>query len=119
MPRSTRRTSLSPALTAYLLLARPMSAIAAPPEPVDAVPTLIAGDPGLELGTAAHILPVRAPGTPSPAQGGLSPKLAYYGGPVIANVRVITLFWGSHTRFQGELDQFYADITQSPHLAWL
>ncbi len=45
--------------------------------------------------------------------------LTYYGGPVISNVRVHDVFWGSGVQYQSELDAFYAAITNSAYFDWL
>ena len=81
--------------------------------------------------------PTRAPQTPQtsiPASGELikiarlatnstspkaaataAPKLIYYGGPVIANVKVITIWWGgvSKVQYASQLEKFYAGVTKS------
>jgi hypothetical protein len=45
--------------------------------------------------------------------------LDYYGGPVISNVQVHTVYWSSRVKFQSDLDGFYAAVTQSPYFDWL
>jgi hypothetical protein len=47
------------------------------------------------------------------------PHLTYRGGPVISNVNIIPIFWGSNANFQNEISQFYSDITGSSFFDWL
>lgn len=44
-----------------------------------------------------------------------TPKLNYYGGPVISNVKVVTIWWGgaSKVAYSNKLPQFYSGITNS------
>jgi hypothetical protein len=44
-----------------------------------------------------------------------SPKLSYFNGPVVSNVQVVPVLWGSHVNAQvvGNIAQFYADATVS------
>jgi hypothetical protein len=46
-------------------------------------------------------------------------KLNYYGGPVLQNVEVVTVFWNNKVAFQNEINTFYTDITNSPYFDWL
>lgn len=50
-----------------------------------------------------------------------STGLLYYGGPVISNARVITVFWGGAVDplMQKELGPFYAATINSNHMEWL
>jgi hypothetical protein len=43
------------------------------------------------------------------------PKLNYYGGPVISNVKVVTIWWGGSTnvKYSDKLPQFYSGVTNS------
>ncbi|APR79567.1 hemagglutinin protein [Minicystis rosea] len=50
-------------------------------------------------------------------QGGYN--FTHHGGPVISNVKVVTVFWNSHVPNQGKLNSFYQAIVQSPHMDWL
>ncbi|MBS2032720.1 MAG: hypothetical protein JST54_32905 [Deltaproteobacteria bacterium] len=52
------------------------------------------------------------------ALGG-SAQLTYYGGPVISNVRVYTVVWGSGVNYMSKIDSFYSTITQSAYFDWL
>ncbi|KAJ3308462.1 hypothetical protein HDV04_001219 [Boothiomyces sp. JEL0838] len=42
-------------------------------------------------------------------------KLNYYGGPVISNVKVFTIFWGgqSNVQYASQINQFYTGVTNS------
>jgi hypothetical protein len=62
-------------------------------------------------GGSAHIMPVRPPGTPQSAAPASPPHLNYYGGPVISNVEVVMVLWGSGTY------QSFVQQTSSPSLA--
>lgn len=48
-------------------------------------------------------------------------NLKYYGGPVISNVRVITVFWGPNvnSQIQKDIGSFYTAIVNSTHMDWL
>ncbi|MFT3769918.1 MAG: hypothetical protein QM820_31195 [Minicystis sp.] len=46
-------------------------------------------------------------------------NFTYRGGPVISNVKVVTVFWNSTVPNQSNLNSFYQTIVQSPHLDWL
>jgi hypothetical protein len=45
--------------------------------------------------------------------------LTYHGGPVIAHVKLHTLFWNADTANQSALNTFYTDIVNSPYMDWL
>lgn len=45
--------------------------------------------------------------------------LTYYGGPVLANVKVWTVFWNSSVPNQANLNSFYSTITSSAYFSWL
>jgi hypothetical protein len=52
------------------------------------------------------------------------PQLAYFGGRVLANVKIVPVFWGSHVNAQltaptTGIAQFFADVTQSTYWSWL
>lgn len=40
-------------------------------------------------------------------------RLPYFGGPVIANVKVVTIWWGAQVRYTSQLESFYSAITTS------
>ena len=48
-------------------------------------------------------------------------NLLYYGGPVISNVKVIAVNWGSgvNSTVQSQMPAFYSAFTQSPMFDWL
>jgi hypothetical protein len=69
-----------------------------------------------------HLMPTRpglAPGSLVTTSAPASAKLAYYGGPVIANVKVVTIFWGSTVNYASQLNAFYSAVTSSAHFDWL
>jgi MYXO-CTERM domain-containing protein len=49
--------------------------------------------------------------------------LTYRGGPILAHVKVQTVYWGSNVQFSGtgtqSLDAFYKSVVQSQHYDWL
>ena len=55
--------------------------------------------------------------------GGGSATLTYYGGPIIQNVKVVTVFWGSGVQFSGSgtqsINAFYTSVIQSAYYDWL
>src|SRR5262249_26585150 len=80
-------------------------------------PTNEASD--ITLGHRAHILPVRNQSRQRAAAPSSSLQLKYYGGPVISNVKVWTIFWNAKTQYQQQLNDFYSGITQSAYFDWL
>jgi hypothetical protein len=42
----------------------------------------------------------------------------YYGGPVIPNVEVFVIFYGSNVRFQNEMIDYYKFLPDSVHMDW-
>ncbi len=50
-----------------------------------------------------------------------NPRLSYFGGPVLANVQVVPVFYGTNVSSQvvASMPQFYADVTASSYWAWL
>lgn len=67
----------------------------------------------------AHIMPVHPPGEEGALTVPPNAHLNYYGGPVISNVRVVTVFWGSRVNFQSQLNSFYGAVTNSTYFDWL
>lgn len=69
----------------------------------------------------AHMMPV--PGYELRASAAPSAKVTYnftyHGGPVISNVKVVTIFWGPNVPNQGQVNAFYKGITNSAHMDWL
>ena len=57
---------------------------------------------------------------PEPQAGS---TLTYRGGPVLAHVKVVTVYWGSNVQFSGtgaqSLDAFYTSVIQSAYYDWL
>ncbi|KAJ3301587.1 hypothetical protein HDU76_005705, partial [Blyttiomyces sp. JEL0837] len=45
-------------------------------------------------------------------------KLTYYGGPVIQNVEVTTIYYGN-ANFQSQIDAFYKAVVVGPFFSWL
>ena len=73
-----------------------------------------------------HILPMHPPAIEALRESratntAAKPKLVYYGGPVLGNVKVEIVYWGDASKVfgQGQLEQFYTDITKSAHFDWL
>ena len=95
----------------------------------------------LQYESAAPVFPIVGDGSedafPIPPDGSLSveeqesnddssttaaaglPHLLYYGGPVMPNVKVVTIFWGANVNNQAALNRFYSTITNSPYIDWL
>jgi hypothetical protein len=68
--------------------------------------------------THAHIMPVRSESarvTAAPAGS----HLKYYGGPVLANVHVVNVFWNANVRYQTEVNAFYPAVLNSNYMDWL
>ncbi|KAJ3293802.1 hypothetical protein HDU76_007008 [Blyttiomyces sp. JEL0837] len=53
--------------------------------------------------------------TPTPVKG----RLVYYGGPVIPNVQVTPLWWGSGIQYSDKLPAFYGAVVNSTHFDML
>jgi hypothetical protein len=49
----------------------------------------------------------------------VSAQLTYRGGPVLQNVRVATVFWGSGVQFASQLNSFYSAVINSAYYDWL
>ena len=45
--------------------------------------------------------------------------LTYYGGPVISNIKVYTVAWGTSVTDQATMNTFFAAVTNSTYLDWL
>jgi hypothetical protein len=56
---------------------------------------------------------------PSVRADSTSVQMTYYGGPVIAKVKLHVVFWGKKVHYQKELDSFYTTVVDSPYLDWL
>jgi len=50
-----------------------------------------------------------------------SPSVSYFGGPVIANVEVVPVFYGPlvNSQLVANMPQFFADVTVSTYWSWL
>jgi hypothetical protein len=65
-----------------------------------------------------HIVPFgRNSGVIKPQFGAPGAHLTYFGGPVISNIQVVVVFWGTNVApaitANGTIDQFFTDITSS------
>jgi hypothetical protein len=47
------------------------------------------------------------------------PQLQYYGGPMLANVKIQLVYWNSDVANQDKLPGFFSAITQSAYFDWL
>ncbi|KAI9201909.1 uncharacterized protein BJ171DRAFT_516881 [Polychytrium aggregatum] len=52
-------------------------------------------------------------------QASTTPNLVYYGGPVISNVQIIPIYYGSNVNFITQLNTFYKAIVGSKYITWL
>lgn len=50
-----------------------------------------------------------------------SPKLSYFGGPIVMSPTILAVFWNSNVnaQVQANMAQFYADVTVSSYWPWL
>jgi hypothetical protein len=47
-------------------------------------------------------------------------RVSYYGGPVISNVKVVTVFWGSYTDAEKKtIETYYQQVTNSTYMDYL
>ena len=92
--------------------------------------TAAAGDEGSTQGESAalaspttlggfHAMPLMSQSAREAVPTATAVQLKYYGGPVIANVVIHAVYWGSTTAFQSHLNDFYGAITQSSYMDWL
>jgi hypothetical protein len=58
-------------------------------------------------------------GTERPLATPAGAQLKYYGGPVLGNVNVYAVYWGTQVRFQSYINAFFSAITQSAYFDWL
>ncbi len=78
-------------------------------------------------GSTARKLPVRALANASTPGDNFLPHLTYYGGHVLPNVRVVSVYWnyGSYftsadgVAFRSKADAFYAAVVHGPQFEWL
>ncbi len=83
---------------------------------------LLAATCATAANAGGHFMPMRHPG--SNAQTGATatnPHLTYYGGPILGNVKVYAVNWGSgvNSTTTSKIGDFYAAITQSGLYDWL
>ncbi|MGZ6143067.1 MAG: COG1470 family protein [Myxococcales bacterium] len=69
-------------------------------------------------GARAALQPMHRPASSAAAS---TPHLVYYGGPVLSNAKVQIVYWGDPGKVfgSGQLEQFYADVADSPYFDWL
>jgi len=63
-----------------------------------------------------HFPDRKKPQTPVP---NAAANLQYYGGPVLAKVKVFTVFWNNKVQFQSQLNDFYKAVADSAYYDWL
>src|SRR5690349_14708663 len=66
--------------------------------------------PGVTHSDGAHKMPLRKVNDGEAFAAG-SAHLTYYGGPVIPNVKIVSVFWNSSVQFQSQLNGFYSAVT--------
>ncbi|HZR55527.1 MAG TPA: choice-of-anchor D domain-containing protein [Terriglobales bacterium] len=64
-----------------------------------------------------HIVRMTVPGMKNAAPPPATPHLNYYGGPVVSNIQIVAVFWGSSVdaTVQGQIGGFYQTVTASPY----
>ncbi len=67
--------------------------------------------------SSVHAMPFGKTRTRASAPAGA--QLTYYGGPVLASVKVVTLFWNGDVVGQDQINGFYGAVTASPYFDWL
>ncbi len=72
----------------------------------------------LQWGGRVHTMP-RTDAPRAASTRSTTTHLTYYGGPVLSNVRVYTVFWNASVNYQSQLPGFYQTIIQSPYFDWL
>ncbi|HVO29406.1 MAG TPA: proprotein convertase P-domain-containing protein [bacterium] len=73
-------------------------------------------------GSQVHMLPRLDPNrTSSAVSNAAGAQLAYYGGHVISNVKVVAVFWGPNIdpQITGGIGNFYSSVTNSAYMDWL
>ena len=71
-----------------------------------------------------HIMPVMKASNAAPINKAGGAQLVYYGGPVISNIKIYTIFWGpsggtTGVQFTSQLNSFYSGVTNSTFFDWL
>ena len=73
--------------------------------------------------SSAHVMPLKtfSSGSLINTSAPSGAHLSYYGGPVLANVKVVTVFWGGSTKvnYSTQLNAFYTGVTNSAYFDWL
>ena len=112
-PVGSRRRGLAAATLALVAWLAPGAALAS------------AAGPFASQGFNGHIMPRIPPGT-LPRAAPATSHLTYYGGPVISNVEVVMVLWGSGTydpsvqqTSSPSLATFYGGVTNSAYMDWL
>jgi hypothetical protein len=107
----------TPALRAVYVLPL-VTAIASCASPA-ASPSASSQAPAATFLEPIHI--AKMTGTQSPAHriAAANAKLTYRGGPVLSNVKVVTVFWGNGVQFTDQLNSFYGGVTGSAYYDWL
>jgi hypothetical protein len=77
--------------------------------------------PDVVFSANAHLMPMRsavqAERLVRPEASGA--HLTYYGGPVLSNVEVVTVFWGNNVAGTSHINSFYGSVTNSNYFDWL
>jgi hypothetical protein len=87
--------------------------------------TVAPGDPAGDITSAqavgaskVHVMKMHS-GVQARAAAPAAAHLNYFGGPVLANVKVYAVYWGSNVQFQDHINAFYPAITSSAYFDWL
>ena len=66
----------------------------------------------------AHLMPKKGS---TPKAFATGPQLNYWGGHVLANVKVYAVFWGSNvdSNVKSQIPQWFTDVTNSRYMDWL
>nr|MDP9122294.1 hypothetical protein [Acidobacteriota bacterium] len=92
------------------------------PMPLPTDSTVPAGDAGMPASQPIRIVPMigAVPAAAAALPAGVTPQLTYNNGPLLANVQVFTLFWGSFwaqgdaATLAGQINDFFTFIVTSP-----
>src|SRR5262249_42658081 len=76
------------------------------------------------LAANVHVMPMHPPeieALRASRAAASKPHLTYYGGPVLSNVKVQLVYWSDAKKVfgQGQLEQYYSDVTNSAYFDWL
>jgi hypothetical protein len=76
-------------------------------------------DPGY-TGFHGHILPpVNKTAPKNAATVAAAGTLQYYGGKIIPNAKIYSVYWGNAGSYQAKLDPFIQTVPPGPYMAWL